>query len=130
MALYVQKNTAATVKIQTLDEVDFYKELNKILEEVVKKCAKEIKKRSPSGTGKYANGWTYSLTSGTGTVFNNGKHKSLSHLLELGHRTKDGGTVAPQPHIYPAAGIYDDLFLKKVKEAGINLMDYYSNKKL
>ena len=66
--------------------------IKEILEKTGRDCRELIKSKAPKGTGEYAAGWTYEMSKDnkTVTVFNNGKNKTLTHLLELGHRTKLG----------------------------------------
>lgn len=107
-----------------LMEINWAPMLKQTLTRIGKKCSEEIKSNAPRNTGIYADGWTYKLvetnrTSKNGwiyeiVVYNKGKHASLSHLLELGHRSRAGNTVPPQEHIRPVFNrikkeYYDDL---------------------
>lgn len=86
-------------------EIDLQAEVRKVFPQIGQFTENEIKWNSPVGyTEIYQEGWTHQITDGgrSVTVFNHGKHKSLTHLLEKGHLSKSGSWVAAQPHILPA----------------------------
>lgn len=102
--------------------------IKEILEKTGRDCSELIRGKSPKGTGEYAAGWTYEMSKDnkTVTVFNNGENKTLTHLLELGHRTKLGtgkgrkkaggkSTVAPNEHIRPAYNIIKEQYMENSK---------------
>lgn len=96
---------------------DFANELNRQLrmyanhtdetmDEVAKQVAKDGVKRlkatsprSPKG-GDYAKGWAVKKVKGKYVVHNK-KHYRLTHLLEKGHATVDGGRTRKFVHIKP-----------------------------
>ncbi len=113
-------------------EIDITGEIEKITEKAGKDCASLIKQKAPRATGDYANGWTYEIENNNETVrvFNDGENKTLTHLLELGHRTKLGkgkgkrkvggkSTVAPQEHIRPAYNVIKEQYLEDLKNINI-----------
>lgn len=61
-------------------------------------------KHKPS-KGRYGTGWTYWMDKKAETpsaVLYNRKYPGLTHLLEHGHATRNGGrNAAPHPHIQP-----------------------------
>ncbi|MCM1328366.1 MAG: hypothetical protein NC253_02910 [Ruminococcus sp.] len=68
--------------------------------------------------GAYKKGWIkYVSTARTGRTQGYVRNKTnyqLVHLLELGHRARDGGAVNPIPHVNPAeekarAGLAEDI---------------------
>lgn len=91
--------------------------------ENIKKAAQgtkdDIRSGSPRRNGVYENGWTHDIIDDTAIVHNNGKEKSLSHLLENGHATKNGGFVAPREHIRPAYLQNKEKFLNDMKSIKI-----------
>lgn len=105
---------------------DYFNEVSEISEEAVEETAKEARKKlrqsstSVFGSGKYSRGWQYKkkkgvLTTGA-TVYNGGKHGSLSHLLENGHALRNGGRWdPPRKHIQPVNDEMQEEFVRKVK---------------
>lgn len=98
-----------------LDDIDY--DCAEALEKPVKKCAQEgrskLRKESPVLTGKYANGWSYTIKGKSKSVFaeiGNRDMPGLAHLLEKGHAKVGGGRVAAIPHIDPVAQeVFGDL---------------------
>jgi hypothetical protein len=113
-----------TVK-ENLINIDLGPQIKEILDSIRDDCAKEISNRSPKGyTGDYAVGWTSDLTQNskgeyTATVYNSQEHPILSHLLELGHRSRSGKTVPPQEHIRPVYNKYQNVYLNGMKRIKI-----------
>lgn len=70
-----------------------------------RKAVNELKSTSPKKRGKYARGWKSKKLAGSlgnfESVVYNSTHPGLTHLLEKGHATRNGGRTAAQPHIKP-----------------------------
>ena len=78
-------------------------DIHEVVEEVASETVEELKQNSPKRTGKYAKRWkaktVYKGPNGKRMVIYNG---SLTHLLEYGHETKNGGRTRSFRHIAPA----------------------------
>lgn len=98
-------------------------EMKKAVGEAGKFVADQIKQTAPKDTGRYARSWKSKVTQESATTIQvtvfSGSQYRLTHLLENGHATRNGGRVAAQPHIAPAqeAGeAYLDQLIRKVLE--------------
>ncbi|WP_129045008.1 HK97 gp10 family phage protein [Companilactobacillus metriopterae] len=84
---------------------DYSTEVERDLEESKKKVAKEavqeLKSTSPKrnkGGGAYAKSWG-TQKQGTAIIVRNKNHYQITHLLEYGHKKRNGGSVRAFPHI-------------------------------
>lgn len=109
---------------------DFSEKIREDMEVVADRKAKdlvtELKKNSPVGKRKkYRKSWRVKQTSDKSslkgfefTVYNT--EASLTHLLEFGHASRNGGRVEAREHIYPArnkiAAEYIDEVQKMIKK--------------
>ena len=91
-----------------------------------KDCVTELKKTSPKrkgkGGGKYAKGWRIKSESSSGGLVttctvHNATHYQLTHLLENGHATRNGGRTKACPHIKPAEERVVAEYVRRTKEA-------------
>ena len=91
-----------------------------------KDCVAELKRTSPRRKGPhggdYARSWAVTKESSSGglvvsCVIHNKRHYQLTHLLENGHETRNGGRTKPQPHIKPAEDRVVATYLQRAKEA-------------
>lgn len=106
-------------------EIDLKKQKRAILQRAAERCAKAIAAGAPVGKwGDYSGFWTWEFDGEDKVVvFNNGPHRSLSHLLEKGHLVQkaDGshGWSPANPHIRPAFMQVKDQFLEDCKSIDI-----------
>jgi hypothetical protein len=97
------------------DEVT--EEVDKIAEQVADETVDELKETSPKRYGKYRRNWKKKkLANGSFVVFN--AVASLTHILENGHLSRNGGRVAGIVHIKPAEEKAIQNFEKRIKEIG------------
>lgn len=87
--------------------------------EIGKEAVEEIRKTSPKKRGKYAKGWTLKkdkLGKGKYSIkIHNKTHYQLTHLLEFGHATKNGGRTKAITHIRPVEEKYSEKFEQQLK---------------
>lgn len=90
-----------------------------ISNEIGKEARDELKQESRAlfkGTGRYAKGWTVSKDRKKKTYYAvkvwNKTDYQLTHLLEFGHATRNGGRTRAFPHIRPVEEKYKAQFEK------------------
>lgn len=89
--------------------------------EIGKEAVKTIKQESPKGaTGEYAKSWRLRKDKKGKNSYivklYNKDHYQLTHLLEFGHATADGGHTEAQPHIRPVEEEYGKKFEDKLRK--------------
>jgi hypothetical protein len=97
-------------------------EVIETVDEVTKKAKEELKQISPRGKGKrdnpYYKGWTVKLSKRKTGVYHkviwNKTNYQLTHLLEFGHATRNGGRTRAIPHIRPIEEKYNVEFVDKI----------------
>lgn len=104
----VDTKAAGTAIAEALTEYDqrIADETKRIADEVAKETVDELKKTSPKLTGSYRKGWRKKQTFANertkrNTVYNQTDYQ-LTHLLEYGHASRNGGRVKAIQHIAPA----------------------------
>lgn len=100
--------------------IEVSEEVDKASNSTAKSVAKDLKSSSPKKTGKYGQSWSNKEERGTvlnkAFVVYNKEHYRLTHLLEYGHATVNGGRVPPRPHIKQAKERGMQFFEKKVRK--------------
>lgn len=80
-------------------------EVDEVAKEVTSKAVTKLKQTSPvgnyAGGGQYASGWRKVKKQKGSYVVHNATNYQLTHLLEKGHATIDGGRTRAFPHIKP-----------------------------
>ena len=77
---------------------DVQKSANRIGREAIR----TVKEKSPVKTGDYAKSWTKSVVKSDNGIYikiHQKKKPTLTHLLEYGHKSKNGGQVKAIKHI-------------------------------
>lgn len=114
--------------------VDLEKDLKKILmtytneikdaifndiDEVAKETVNELKRTSPSRSGKYAKNWATTTEQKrlykTATIHNVKKYR-LTHLLENGHALVRGGRTVGQVDAKPHIALAEEKAIKNLEE--------------
>lgn len=100
-------NTAGTAIAEALAEYDqeIADATKRITDEVAKEAVDDLKKSSPKLTGSYRKGWRKKQSyadrrTKRNTVYNETDYQ-LTHLLEYGHASRNGGRVRAIQHIAP-----------------------------
>lgn len=87
---------------------------------VGKEATNELKQESPKLTGDYAKGWRLKKDKigknrYTVKIYNKTDYQ-LTHLLEFGHVTRNGGRTKANPHIRPVEEKYIKIFEQELKK--------------
>lgn len=100
-------NTAGAAIAEALAEYDqeIADATKRITDEVAKEAVDDLKKNSPKLTGSYRKGWRKKQSyadrrTKRNTVYNETDYQ-LTHLLEYGHASRNGGRVRAIQHIAP-----------------------------
>lgn len=99
----------------------------KVVDVVTKKALKVVKKHAPvdernsSRKGKYKRSLRRktvyeSLTEKKNIIYASGEEYRLTHLLEKGHATIDGGHTEKHPHFYYGDNLVKEDLLKELKK--------------
>lgn len=119
------------VSLDSLDEEikkaleDYNVEVVRVTNESIKETAKEAAKMLKNGgpyknrTGAYAKDWTAGKTKSViqvqGYTVYNKNHFQLTHLLEHGHQSRNGGRVKEFAHIAPVNDQMGEMVANKIE---------------
>lgn len=103
---------------------DIDEEVVEVVDEVTRKAKDELKQTSPRGqcsrTNPYYKGWAVKLSKKRTGVYHkviwNRTNYQLTHLLEFGHATRNGGRTRAIPHIRPVEEKYNVEFVDKLEK--------------
>ena len=94
-------------------------DVHELVEIYGQRLLKEVKRKSPDRTGAYAKSWRvkHSIVDGARfkhLIYNKDKFR-LTHLLEHGHATKNGGRTDKFPHLLETEVEINKEFTEAVK---------------
>ena len=123
MSKAININNLSKEIVQAIENYNY--DISEVVEEVANKVGKEavteLKQESPKGArGSYAKGWRLkkdklSKSRYVVKIYNKTDYQ-LTHLLEFGHASRNGGRTEPQPHIRPIEEKYGEKFEKILKQ--------------
>lgn len=101
---------------------DITEDVKDTTDTITKEAVQEIKQTSPRGNESrnkpYYKGWTRQKgkeNKGRYTIkIHNKTNYQLTHLLEFGHATRNGGRTKAIPHIRPLEEKYNRLYEKRI----------------
>ena len=102
---------------------DIDEDVIETVDEITKKAKNELKETSPRRKGTrnnpYYRGWAIKLSKRRTGIYHkviwNKTNYQLTHLLEFGHATRNGGRTRAIPHIRPVEEKYKVEFVDKLK---------------
>ena len=102
---------------------DIDEDVKDTVDDITKKARDELKQISPRGKGSrktpYYKGWAIKLSKRRTGVYHkvvwNKTNYQLTHLLEFGHATRNGGRTKAIPHIRPVEEKYNVEFVDKLE---------------
>lgn len=103
---------------------DIDEDVIEAVDEITKQARDELKQNSPRGKGSrtnpYYKGWAIKLSKRKTGVYHkviwNKTNYQLTHLLEFGHATRNGGRTKAIPHIRPIEEKYNVEFTETLKK--------------
>lgn len=112
----------AVMKALTEYEEDIEEGVKDTTDTLTKEAVTELKQTSPRGQGTrknpYYKGWSKQkgkINRGKYTVkIHNRTNYQLTHLLEFGHATRNGGMTKAIPHIRPLEEKYNKLYEERI----------------
>lgn len=108
------------MKYLTEYKEDISEAVENVSNRVGKAATNELKEESPKLTGDYAKGWRLKkdkIGKNRYTVkIHNKTNYRLTHLLEFGHVTRNGGRTRAIPHIRPIEEKYKKIFEQELKK--------------
>ena len=101
---------------------NYVEDISEVVEEtstqIGKEARDELKQTSPKKTGRYAKGWTIKKDKKKKNYYaikiHNKTDYQLTHLLEFGHATRNGGRTKAISHIRPLEEKYKKIYEQRI----------------
>lgn len=113
-------------ELQDWKNGELRQKINEAVKETAEHGANMLKAGGPykDRTGEYSKGWTATLrrrkydaiTHTEAYSINNKKHYRLTHLLENGHASRNGGRVKAYEHIKPTEEFLEQLVISNINK--------------
>lgn len=123
MSKSVEANLLSKELMKYLNEYqeDISEEVESVANKVGKEAVNELKQISPKGAREsYAKGWKLKKDRVGKNRYivkvHNKTDYQLTHLLEFGHATRNGGRTKAIPHIRPTEEKYKKIFEQELKK--------------
>lgn len=103
-------------------EINLQEQINKLGDKSSEEVRQKTSNNSPIRTGKYKDSWSVDVSGSSVKrykIYN--KEYRLTHLLEFGHATRNGGRTAPMPHLAPAFNQEKINYLTELKSIKLNI---------
>lgn len=98
---------------------DIGEDVEETSNEIGKEARDELKQTSPKKTGRYTKGWSVKKSRKNKSYYtvkiHNETDYQLTHLLEFGHATRNGGRTKAYSHIRPVEEKYKKEFEKRLE---------------
>lgn len=112
----------AIMEVLTEYKEDIEDDVKETTDITINEAVKEIKETSPRGKGSrkkpYYKGWSRQKGKENKERYtvkiHNKTNYQLTHLLEFGHATRDGGRTKAIPHIRPLEEKYNKLYEQRI----------------
>ena len=120
-----KKIKADSLSNEILKALEYYSDdisesVEEVSNEIGKEAVEELKSNSPKRKGEYAKGWTIKKQKSNKRKYSvklyNRTDYQLTHLLEFGHATRNGGRTKAIPHIKPVEEKYTEKYEQQLKE--------------
>lgn len=98
---------------------DVVKDIKKSARKISLNALHEVSQKSPQKTGEYSKNWGRNFIEkddGIYIMVHQKKKPTLTHLLEKGHKSRNGSKVAGIEHIAPVEEKANEEFSKKIDE--------------
>lgn len=111
------KNTVGAQLAEILNDYEnaLDETVQKEIDRVAKNAASKLRNDSPRLTGDYASGWRVKKDRDGEAIVYNKNDPQITHLLEFGHASPNGGRVPARVHIKPVEEWANEELVQRVE---------------